>query len=196
MLNQILFIFWGLILDNSNIISLPKPKFETIRIMNYCVWSSVALYSLYYDDIYVYSYIFITNTIIGNYIYELIFHTPDMGHFFHHVCTIIAMVVGYASNIYIYNWAQHMSLINFVALSSSIFSSLRRIEYLRLYKYELVCFYKCYYVVAKSIAILFHYWIFYNNWTRDLTYFENLTAVIFFIVHITQIYFIFIIVKN
>ena len=196
MLNQVLFILFGIVLDNTNFIKLPDPKYESIRIMNYCLWSCVALYSLFYDITYLQSYIFITNTIMGSYIYELIFHTPDIGHSLHHICTIITMLIGYASGMYLYSWGQYLSLINYVALSSSIISSVRHLHPLTPYKYKIICFYKSYYIFSKSTAIVFHYWILIDNWTSDLTLFENLTAVIFFIVHLIQIYFIYIILRR
>jgi hypothetical protein len=196
MLNQLLFILFGIVLDNSNFIKLPEPKYESIRIMNYCAWSSIALYSLFYEITYAQSGIFITNTIIGSYVYEIIFHTPDIGHFIHHVCTILTMCIGYASGVYSYGWFQYLSLINYVALSSSIISSVRHLHPLIPYKYKIVCFYKSYYIFSKSTAIVFHYWIFIENWKTNLTLFENLTLVIFFLVHLIQIYFIYIILRR
>lgn len=197
-LNQLLFILFGIVLDNNNVITLPEPKYETIRMLNYSLWSSLAFYSLiYYDYLsYMNAYVFITNTIIGNYIYELTFHPPDIGHICHHICTIAAMSIGYASNIYTYSWAQHLSLINYLALSSSFFSSMRHINYFKMYKYKIVWFYKCYYVCSKSMAMVFHYWILYNNWSSTLTFLENITVCIFFTVHLTQIYFILKILNN
>jgi len=196
MLNQLLFILFGIVLDNTQLITLPEPRYESIRIMNYCVWSSVALYSLFYDITYLDTYMFITNTIIGSYIYELLIHTPDIGHSIHHACTILTMLNGYASGMYVYSWGQYLSLINYVALSSSIMSSVRHLQVLGPYKYKIVAVYKSYYIFSKSTAIVFHYWILVENWTSDLTMFENLTAVIFFVVHLIQIYFIYIILKQ
>ena len=43
---------------------------------------------------------------------------------------------------------------------------------------------KSYYIFSKSMAIVFHYWILIENWRSSLTLFENVTAVIFFIIHL------------
>ena len=195
MIHQLLFILFGIVLDNTNFIKLPEPKYESIRVMNYCAWSGIALYSLLYEITHVDSGIYITNTIIGSYVYEIIFHTPDIGHFIHHVFTILTMSIGYASGIYSYNWFEYLTLINYVALSSSILSSLRFLHVLTPYKYNIGCFYKIYYVFSKSIAIGFHYLVLIDNWTNNVTLFENITLVIFLLVHLTQVYFIYIILK-
>jgi hypothetical protein len=184
MLNQLLFIIFGIGLDRSNFIKLPDPKYEPIHIMNYWTWSSIALYSLFYHTTYLQSYIFITNIAMCSYLYEIIFHTPDKYHLFNHVCTIIIMRIGYASGMYVYSWGQYLSLIYYVAVSFIILSSVRHLEILVPYKYKKPGLYKSYYIFSKSMAIVFHYWILIENWRSSLTLFENVTAVIFFIIHL------------
>ena len=196
MLYQILFIIFGVFLDKNSSIKLLEPKYEFIRIINYFVWSAYALYSILFQSNYMVSYLFITNTMILSYIYEMIYHTPDKGHMIHHLITILTQLVGYYSKAYQFWWVQLFTLWTYVALSSSILSSTRHLKILSKYKYDIIIVYKFYYVFIKLIAMLIHYYIFFYNWSFNINFWQNMACFLFFCVHLVQLYFIKIILDS
>ena len=172
MLYQILFIIFGVFLDKNSTIKLLEPKYELIRIFNYSVWSAYAFYSILFQSDYMISYFFITNTMILSYMYEMIYHTPDKGHMIHHLITILTQLVGYYSKAHQIWWIQLFTLWTYVALSSSILSSTRRLKILSKYKYDIIIVYKFYYVFIKLMAMLIHYYILVYNWNFNINFLQ------------------------
>ena len=197
MLLELLFVTGGIMLDNQNIIKLPNPKYEFIRVFNYGTWTLLSVVSLMYERYYYECFVFITRTVIGCYLYELLFHTPDKSHITHHIITMVTIILGILSNITDHTTLLQLSIIQFVALSSSILSSLRHIDCFRMYKYQIAYFYYFYFIFSKGTAMLLHYCILIR---KGVDYRCNelqiITLAFFSSIHIMQMYFIYKIVKK
>ena len=196
LVNQILFIVFGIFLDRQQFIPLPAPKFEFIRVINYCWWTFLALYTLIFETDYFTNCYFISNTVVGSYIYEMIYHSPDKSHMVHHILTICAILYSYLAGCDLLEWWAQVTLITYVAFTSSIFSSIRKLEMFKTYKALTSKIYKASYVLSKFTALILHYWILFNNWNRHYTAMQNIAFSIFAAVHLVQLYFIFVILKS
>ena len=197
---QICFILINIILDKYAKIPLFKPKYESIRILNYSIWSIIAIFTLLNSE-YEGGFMFISNTLIFSYLYELYFHTPDKSHTIHHTIAIIGMIVGYFSGIYKFTWVQQLTLITYAALSTSILSSMRNIEELEPYKKNIKQVYYWYYIIIKIIAMILHYIMIYKKRdfiqnSDEFTPYHIIALIIFLCIHITQLYFSYLITKR
>ena len=111
---ETLFVTCGIILDNLNFVKIPEPRYESIRVFNYTTWTLLSLLSLIYERNYYECFVFITRTVIGCYLYELIFHTPDKSHITHHIITMVTIILGTISNIMDHDILLQLSIIQFV----------------------------------------------------------------------------------
>jgi len=197
---QVCFILINIILDKHINMPLFKPKYESIRILNYSLWSIIAIFTLLNSE-YQSGFMFISNTLIFSYLYELYFHTPDKSHTIHHTIAIIGMIVGYFSGIYKFTWVQQLTLITYAALSTSILSSMRNIEKLEPYKKNIKQLYYWYYIIIKITAMILHYIIVYTKLdfiqnSGEFTTSHIIALFMFLCIHITQLYFSYLISKR
>ena len=197
---QICFILINVILDKYARFSPFNAKYESIRILNYSIWSIGAIFALLGGD-YENGFLFISNTLIFSYLYELYFHTPDKSHTIHHTIAIIGMIIGYLSGIYKFTWVQQLTLITYAALSTSILSSMRNIVELEPYKNNIKQVYYWYYIIIKITAMILHYIIIYKKRdfiqnSGEFTSYHIIALIIFLCIHITQLYFTYLITKR
>jgi len=182
-----------LLLDNNrNLIKLPEPYFESIRVLNYITWSSLAMYTLIFDLDFIYTIDFISKSMILSYIYEILYYTPDMAHSAHHIITISTQLMGYITGgIYIKQYAK-IIILTYIALNTSILSSMRSIvkHNYKFYFENIKIIYMYNYIFFKIGAIIMHYYIIYIDFDKPISNPIIINLFLFSIIHMIQLYFV------
>ena len=158
-------------------------------IVQYTVWSLLALIGLrynYFESLMCYT---ISLTVITNYTYELLNHRPDKEHSLHHLLTIGTILFGiFRTNGLSIKWVRRTILLQYFAQSTSILSNLRKIapECVR----RLVArVYMIYYVLVKGGVMISHYTILFEHWS-GLNSVIRIAAMCFGAIHLLQLHFI------
>jgi hypothetical protein len=170
-----------------------KKNYEFIKLINYILWVSLSLWQiLFFQNNYSHFIIyFISFLIIFNFSYEILYKKMDLGHNIHHILTILFIVfMGLNPSLFSFNFVLKMFFIFMISMASSIFSSLKKIckDKLRLRSLTYHS-YNFSYVLAKSLGIIFHYKLFFNNLIFNNKI--NIVLILSFFVHLTQLYFIY-----
>ena len=189
---QLCYTMSTIFLERQNIISLFEPKYEVIRIINYFIWSLLSCISFITRDYYYYG-VFVTNTMILAYLYELIYHKPDKSHTIHHIFVIITQLSTYYTGIFNIEWFAKIIILNYIGLSTSILSSLRHINAIVKYKKQVKYCYMNYYMLCKLVIMILHYNVLFNNEYDNLQISQYIPLITFFILQLIQLYFIYLI---
>lgn len=166
-------------------------KIEFIKFLNYTIWFIISLITYVKKKNEFFSLAFISITIITNFIYEMLYYHVDTSHRIHHIITIIAILASIITNIYKNYVIARVGNIFFIAMFSSIFSSLRKILKTSVYKNISYNLYKISYIVSKLWGIIIHYLFFFKN-LDDFLILDYIKYPItaYLSIHITQLYFI------
>ena len=152
-------------IDNIPLHKHNPVKWEVLKMLNYIAWVTVSFYTLLVaNNTELYTSMFcVVHSITLNYLYEMVFHTPDEAHVIHHcVCLFLQglWVWVYRSNSPFVDIITIIGHMNNAAMFSSIFSSVRHITKVTMSRscYEAsTSFYKITYVVAKVFSGLCQY---------------------------------------
>ena len=177
---------------------------KIMALINYTLWWIMSLYGEYnrlvYDSLEEYEIIVplcLYSTVIF-YLYELYYYTPDLAHSIHHVLTILIQI--YMVYVNFFSDIIHL-LLGVSAYWSMITSSFSALRYLsKYYKSNYISLiantYRISYVTFKSFSIISYYIIFTRriDFIRYNDFFYIL--VIYTLIHINQMYFMGIIIRN
>ena len=181
-------------MDKIKMIKLKEPRYENIKLINYILWVVIALSSISFPNFGLTGAIFVSHSILFNFLYELIFYKPDTAHVIHHVLTTIGILVSYGLWTFPDKVVYTSANIFYVGMFSSIFSSLRKITNEK-NKSSMHNIYKISYLIAKIGGIICHYkLILFSNYNLSTN--NKILFFMHFLIHITQIYFCYLIVKK
>jgi len=168
-----------------------KINNEFFKIIDYSIWFVVAFTSNLYNKNEYFSMTFVTITMFINFLYELIFITPDLSHSIHHILTIISIFIAFPLKLHRYKIIAQISNIFTIGMFSSIFSALRKILKETQFKESSYQLYKISYLISKIWAIFSHYKVFFDN-NKQIIKTSSLKKALltYSSIHIIQIYFI------
>jgi len=174
-----------------------------MAIINYCLWWLMSLYCEYYrlvNNSYTEYKILIPYCVYSLnifYTYELYYYRHDIGHIIHHILTILLQSYCFWSNYFDNNINIVLGCSAYWSMITSSFSALRYIlrQKTSVY-YEIVNkLYKFLFVFLKGFTVIIYYLILYKN--SSIIYTNNfiIIYILYFLVHINQLYFIYKIIK-
>jgi hypothetical protein len=178
-------------------------NFKLMSLVNYTIWWLLSVYGEYnrilYNSYKEYSIIVPLCLYSLNlfYLYELYYYKSDFAHSLHHILTILIQC--YMIHVDFFSDNIHL-IIGVSAYWSHITSSLSALRYLtkNSKKYKLVVsgLYRLSYVIFKGFSIIAYYFIFINyfNFLKYKDYI--ILFCIYTLIHINQLYFMFIIINN
>ena len=196
-------LLWTFFLQESIKYFFNDHNFKIMAIINYLLWWLVSLYGEYnrlVNNSYTEYKILIPYCVYSLnifYIYELYYYRPDRGHIIHHILTILLQSYAFWSNFLNNDINIVLGCSAYWSMITSSFSALRYI--LRQKKsvyYEIVNkFYNFLFVLLKGFTIIIYYLILYKNNTIICTTNFIIIYILYFLVHINQLYFIYKIIK-
>ena len=154
-------------------------RWEVMRMVNYGMWSCVSVCALLWhttDSLIYTSFMFLTNSITLNYLYEVYAHKPDIMHQLHHYISLFLKWLWVLQ--YMYNTTDPTFIwmitivahINTIGTISSIFSSYRQVAkmlFSRRHYDTATMMYKRIYVVSKVSSAMCSYISVYSTTFRS-----------------------------
>lgn len=175
-----------------------------INIVFYFSWTIVSWFATYMNlymgkDYYLLAFRhFIIHTINCAYIYELIVNTPDFAHSLHHILTVLLQSFAFYTGFL--DKSNHLQLCTTAhsGYFSSIISNLRIIAIKENWKSKTVIVNTYYYsyLISKFSGIIMYYYILYKYHIQFLGYPNFIVIILYFMVHLVQLYFSKIIIKK
>ena len=173
-------------------------NFKIMSVINYFIWFIFSIVSEYNRIVYSnYNYY---RTLIPicfyslnlHYIYELYFYRPDISHTIHHLLTIILQSYCYFSDFFNLNINIVLGCSAYWSMISSVFSALRFLVIKSSYKSNILnLVYKIIFIISKGLTIVIYYIIFYKNFNNINFEKYMFIYLLYFCVHLNQIYFIY-----
>ena len=176
-------------------------KFIVMKLNMYILWTLISIILnilFFWSNVNIFSYMapFIIHSINFFFMYEMVFHKPDMAHTIHHILTIMVQCMGYYSG-YVEKYPLSMIIFNtsHVGFFSSIFSSLRDITKDTHYHQLVKNIYYNSYLLAKIGGIIVYYMLcFYFRHHIQLSGYEHIW-ITYACVHVVQLFFCWKILK-
>ena len=175
-----------------------------INIFFYTIWTLISWFITYKnlfcnEEKYIIQFShFLVHTINCNYIYELVFNTPDSAHIIHHILTLTLQSFAYYTGFL--NINTHLQLCNTShnGYFSSVLSNLRTLATIEKWKNKniIVKLYYSSYLISKIGGIILYYYVLFLYKIKIFKYPNLIVLGLYFLVHAVQMYFCFIITKK
>ena len=192
-------LLWTFFLQESIKYFFNDHNFKIMAIINYLLWWLVSLYGEYnrlVNNSYTEYKILIPYCVYSLnifYIYELYYYRPDIGHTIHHILTILLQSYCFLGNYFNSNINIVLGCSAYWSMLTSSFSALRYIlrQKNSIYYEKVNELYKFLFVFLKGFTIIIYYLIVYKNITKICATNFIMIYVLYFSVHMNQLYFIY-----